>query len=161
MSGWSRISRLIVPRSVTDETNHHLAEVGARELEGFVLWAGTANGDTFHVRRAIIPAQEGLRSDYGVCVRVDGDELHRINVELYDNKLSLIAQIHSHPTDAYHSTTDDAYPIATTVGCLSLVVPDFASRPFDLRDCAVYRLLPSGEWEELSGAEVESLIVIE
>ncbi|MBA2335589.1 MAG: Mov34/MPN/PAD-1 family protein [Blastocatellia bacterium] len=101
------------------------------------------------------------RSEDGVCVTVTGDELHRINVELYQNKLSLIAQIHSHPTEAYHSTTDDTFPIATTVGCLSLVVPDFAIRPFALRDCAVCRLQPTGRWMQLTQREVESLIFIE
>ena len=35
---------------------------------------------------------------------------------------------------------DDALPIATTVGCLSLVIPNFAREPFALDQCAVYRL---------------------
>jgi hypothetical protein len=70
----------------------------------------------------------------------------------------LIAQIHSHPSEAYHSETDDTYPIATTAGALSIVVPDFAIRPFRLNDCAVYRLLPKQGWVHVSNAMVERII---
>lgn len=160
MKGFSNIVKIIVPRICVHETHSHLAEVGRDRFEGFALWVGNAAEDVFWVERTIIPAQKGLKLEGGVCVTVDGDELHRINVELYENKLSLIAQIHSHPTEAYHSTTDDTYPIATTVGCLSLVVPDFAARPFNLKECAVYRLQPTARWLELTQSEVESLITI-
>lgn len=161
MKGFTNINKVIVPLSCVHETHSHLAEVGREQFEGFALWIGKEDGDVFRVERTIIPEQEGLRSEDGVCVSVGGDELHRINVELYQNKQLLIAQIHSHPTEAYHSTTDDTYPIATTIGSLSLVVPDFAINSFELRECAVYRLEPTGRWTQLTESEVESLIIIE
>jgi hypothetical protein len=71
--------------------------------------------------------------------------------------LTLLAQIHSHPAEAYHSDTDDAFPIATAAGSLSLVIPDFAARPFALPECAVYRLSATGVWEKLSAWDVLSL----
>jgi hypothetical protein len=88
------------------------------------------------------------------------EELHRINVWLYRQKLALIAQIHSHPGRAYHSSTDDGYAIATTVGCLSLVVPDFARAPFDLRNVASYRLDGRGVWRALTTGQVAQMISI-
>jgi len=57
--------------------------------------------------------------------------------------------------------TDDAFPIATTAGSLSLVIPDFASRPFALPECAVYRLSATGKWEKLSAWDVISLIQLQ
>ena len=74
--------------------------------------------------------------------------------------MQLIAQLHSHPGEAYHSELDDELPIATTAGCLSLVVPDFAREPFALRRCAVYRLMPGKGWGKLTGAETSRLISV-
>jgi hypothetical protein len=161
MSGLAHVKRVVVPSACVEEAYTHLRRVGQQGLEGFALWAGELDGDTFLVRANIIPEQRGLRSDLGVCVVVGGDELHRINVWLYEHRMTLIAQLHSHPDDAYHSTTDDTYPIATTTGSLSLVVPDFASNPFSLENCAVYRLFPPRGWVELSGDEADRLIVFE
>jgi hypothetical protein len=131
--------------------------VGKSGHEGFALWAGNRVNHAFTVSNLVIPAQEGLRTSSGVCVRVEGDELHRINVWLFENELRLIAQIHSHPTDAYHSDTDDAFPIVTTEGGLSLVVPNFARGAPDLLTYAVFRLL-DGRWIELSDKSVSELL---
>ncbi len=161
MTGFAHVRAVSVPRRRVEEAHEHLALVGRRGLEGFALWAGTLAGDVFRVSDTIIPEQTGLRSDLGVCVTVDGRELHRINVWLHGRGLTLVAQLHSHPAEAYHSPTDDAFPIATTTGSLSLVVPDFAATPFSLETCAVYRLLPPRGWVELSPEEARELIVIE
>jgi hypothetical protein len=96
-----------------------------------------------------------------VCVVVDGDELHRINVHLFKSKLRLIAQIHSHPTEAFHSDTDDAYAIATTIGCFSLVVPDFARDNFSFDKCATYRLSELGRWIFVHPATVNTIFQIQ
>src|SRR5437764_13990209 len=138
MSGLAHVKRVIVTPACVEAAHSHLRRVGQQGLEGFALWAGECDSDTFLVRANIIPEQSGLRSDLGVCVVVAGDELHRINVWLYEHGMTLIAQLHSHPDEAYHSRTDDTYPIATTIGSLSLVIPYFAREPFFLADCAVY-----------------------
>ncbi len=156
--GFLDLDHVLVPTHLAEAAQQHLRAVGRKELEGFALWVGRSTNGVFHVDQTIIPAQSGLRFVEGVCVRVDGDELFRINQHLYAHGLSLIAQLHSHPGEAYHSETDDTYPIATTVGALSLVVPDFAVRPFALSDCAVYRLSQGGEWAELESDAVQSLV---
>lgn len=161
MSGFTRVERVYVPVELAHSAHTHLQRVGQTGLEGFALWAGTLEERVFCVRETYIPVQQGWRSEAGVCVTVDGRELHHINLWLFQRGWTLIAQLHSHPTDAYHSETDDAFPIVTTVGGLSLVVPDFAQRPFSLADCAVYRLFPGPIWVALTPAEVTQLIVLE
>lgn len=158
MSGLDHIRTVRVPRPLALEAHAHLQRMGWACSEGFALWAGQAEGDVFHVRRTIIPDQTSDQSLVGTCVIVDGDELHRINVWLYENAMTLIAQIHSHPAEAYHSATDDAYPIVATSGGLSLVVPDFAKDPFSLARCAVYRLTPRQGWGRLSAHDAAKLI---
>lgn len=149
-----------ISRSVVESGYQHLRAVGSEGNEGFVLWAGHQDGDVFGVVEAVIPEQQGLVHEGGVCVIVGSDELHRLNVTLHKRGLTLVAQIHSHPSDAYHSTTDDAFPIVARAGGLSIVVPDFAVRPFSLSDCAVYRLSREGIWEHLSMAKTLRLIRI-
>jgi hypothetical protein len=43
-------------------------------------------------------------------------------------------------------------------GGLSLVLPDFAVRPFDTGDLAAYRLLPGRGWIRLSQPELATLL---
>lgn len=160
MTGFLGVRSVVVPKALAREAHQHLQRVGKLGLEGFALWAGVREAEVFRVRHTIIPAQSGLRSASGVCVRIDSDELHRLNVWLYEHQATLIAQLHSHPTAAYHSETDDAYPIATTVGSLSLVIPDFASQPFSLDRCAVYRLGATGRWVGVPRGDVSQLITL-
>lgn len=154
------MERLVVPRRFADAAQAHMRSVGLSGNEGFALWLGHRDGVRFDVDETLIPQQQGRRVGRGVCVTVDGDELFRINRYLYDTGRQLIAQLHSHPTEAYHSETDDTFPIATTAGAFSIVVPDFAVRPFALHDCAVYRLVPDQGWLELPLSAVRRVIQV-
>lgn len=139
------ITRVALPAANAAETQKHLRATGKRGLEGMALWVGLVDGPAARITEVIIPKQQGHRTDHGLAVSVPGDELHRINVHLYKTKQRLIAQVHSHPTEAFHSAMDDRYAIATALGSFSIVVPDFAAGPFDVREFATYRLL-TGRW---------------
>ncbi|WP_284283983.1 Mov34/MPN/PAD-1 family protein [Mesorhizobium amorphae] len=140
--------------------HEHLAAVGQAGYEGLGLWVGTTEGETATVERALIPQQRLIRSASGVGVQIEGDELHRLNVWLFENDLRILAQVHSHPANAYHSGTDDENAVATAIGSLSLVVPNFASRPFDLSSTAIYRLNAAGSWLEVPRQAAHRLIEI-
>jgi proteasome lid subunit RPN8/RPN11 len=161
MSGFAEINKVSVPKEVTTETQRFLRTVGQRRQEGLVLWVGQVDGQRFQVTQLLIPRQRGIRTLNGVCAIVDSEEMHRINMELFKSGLRLIAQVHSHPTEAYHSDTDDENAIANTVGCLSLVIPDFATREFNLNDTAVYRLDRKGTWESVDQSAARALLQIE
>lgn len=151
MKGFLDVQAIMVPRSVIDDGQEFLRAAGSTGREGMVLWVGKKEGVTFHVTDLVIPQQRGIRTSDGVCVIVEGTELARLNMALYKNQLQLIAQVHSHPSEAYHSNMDDEYAVATKEGCLSLVVPDFAKRPFSFSETAIYRLNSAGQWLDISG----------
>jgi hypothetical protein len=157
----AHVEKVLVKRRDAQLVHSHLRDVGRKGFEGLGLWAGRQNGSVFQVDQAIIPAQRHIRTADGVCVITGAEELHRINVWLYKNGLTLIAQIHSHPGRAYHSSTDDEFAVATTVGCFSLVVPDFGTGPLDIGRFASYRLDASGRWREIPAARAAQTIVIE
>ncbi len=156
MSTLESIAQFVVPASAVDATDAQLRSAGRRRAECFVLWSGLVEGDSFLVRTAHVPRQTAYRFDDGICVRVEGVELHRLNVWLFEHGEQLGVQVHSHPTDAYHSDTDDAYPIVTVRGGLSLVVPDFARAGLLGPGVAYYRLRRC--WDEIPAREAAQLI---
>jgi hypothetical protein len=133
-----------------------LRRFGAARCEGLVLWVGEVEGERAVVDDVWVPRQRPIRSEQGVGYFVEADVLFELNRQLAASKRRLIAQIHSHPGEAYHSETDDAYAIVTTEGGFSLVVPDFGQASADPTSWAVYRLTDA-HWTELSGAEVEQV----
>lgn len=151
------VRTFLVPAGVADTTDAALRKAGARGHEAFVLWTGTMDADTFAVQHAYLPTQTGHHLPDGICVTVDGDELHQLNRWLYENGQRLGAQVHSHPARAYHSDTDDAFPIATQRGALSLVVPHFAADGIRGRGVATYRLTSSG-WSRQSWLRTRNLV---
>lgn len=154
------VRAFIIPSSILRETIGFLQEVGAKGFEGFVLWTGQLSAvHTFRFCRAIVPEQRAMMTDRGLLVTVEGEALFEVNKSAHANKEILAAQVHSHPTDAYHSSTDDAFPLVTLVGALSVVVPNFgrnALRDMDL--WAWYRLSKRGKWvpaEKTTKVEIE------
>jgi hypothetical protein len=158
MMNFLSISTILVQDDFVLQAQDHLQAMGKNGCEGVTLWAGKLENDIFTVTATIIPDQLHIRLSSGVCYYVDGKELHRINVWLYKHKMTLIAQLHSHPSNAFHSSTDDSFPIVTLLGSISIVVPDFASEPFSITNCAVYRLFASG-WVQLTSNQVKNLFI--
>jgi hypothetical protein len=160
MSTLEVISQFVVPAGVVRDTDARLRAVGRTRSECFVLWSGVQENYTFRVCTTHVPRQTAYRFSEGLCVRVEGDELHRLNVWLFEHREQLAVQVHSHPTEAYHSETDDSYPIVTARGGLSLVVPDFGRAGLRGDGVAYYRLGLSG-WDELSLDEARRIIHFE
>jgi len=160
VSELSDVIELRVPLQVMQEGYEFMRTAGRMRLEGMVLWAGRQEDRTFRVTELIIPRQRGLSTPDGLCAIVDGAELRRLNLHLYQNALELVAQIHSHPRHAYHSSTDDRYAIATTIGAFSIVVPNFAMVNYALAECAVYRLDEYGSWLEVDESLPPNKIVV-
>lgn len=151
MSVLEPVEQFVVPRSLVESTVEVLQEIGGRGFEAFVLWGGQFHeSDNFRFTSAYCPEQQTSSGEEGLLVVVDGDALFRANRAFYERGEILAAQVHSHPTAAYHSSTDDEFPMMTLVGGLSAVVPDFASAGSAGTDSwAWYRLTAHREWVEL------------
>jgi hypothetical protein len=140
------IHSFVVTRGQLAQTERALRKAGIAGYELFVFWSGVVRGEELEVRTCHVPHQTSSKTRDGLLVRVEGQALHELNVWLYEHNETLAAQVHAHPTDAFHSDTDDTFPIVTTLGGLSLVVPDFARRGVLVRDSAVFRLSMRG-WD--------------
>lgn len=141
-----QIERIALPVRALELTEESLRAAGREGFEMFVLWSGNVKDQVFHVDAPHVPKQVARRSEHGLSVRIEGQALHDFNVWLYENDEMLGAQVHAHPTDAYHSDTDDAYPIVTALGGFSIVAADFCQHGLLSSDTAIYRLTHDG-WE--------------
>ena len=154
------IEAVFLPQEFIDSIYKEFQETGRQGYERLALLAGIKKGKEFIVTNLIYPAQELRRSIYGVSFHISGGELERIWEWLYENKCTLIAQIHSHPTEAYHSEADDNLAIITIFGGLSFVVPDFGNSDQNFGNSAIFRLLPESGWTELTKQQINTILKI-
>ena len=110
----------------------------------------------------VVPRQNAHRDTYGhVNVKVPREGQMDLALALGPDDL-YVARIHSHPGDAFHSAADDANPVISFEGGISIVVPFFGlglRRGLDA--CAVY-LFHDGYWVELNaGPDRDRWIVAE
>ncbi len=153
------VHHISINPGVIETTLGVLQRFGVEECEGLVLWIGEVAQGHARVTKAVVPDQRPIKSEEGVGYFVDGQALFDLNRKLADTGMRLIAQVHSHPGEAYHSEADDRYAIVTAEGGLSLVVPDFGRASADPTSWAVYRL-SNGGWLELDAAQVRSLLSV-
>ncbi len=134
-----------LPAPLLAKTQRELGIFGARRTEGRVLWAGRLTADRqMTILDVVVPKQSNFFDE----VIVEHSEIERVNLDWFERDLVPIGQVHTHPTEAWHSKEDDHFPISTQRGSLSLVIPDFAMTPrYDLTDCALFRL--ADDWLEV------------
>lgn len=162
MARLSDVRTVYVPSDLLEETARLLAEAGRHGLEAIVLWAGTIRPvDAFDVELILRPSQTAYSGAEGLLAQVNSDELFRINCLLSEKSLRLIAQLHTHPGDAYHSETDDDFALVSAAGSISIVVPHFARNGIDLAQCAIYRLNAENEWLPVDVAARTNLICVD
>ena len=80
---------------------------------------------------------------------MDHTWLNKFWLELADREMGIRVQIHTHPGAAFHSLTDDAFPIIHTPGFLSLVIPNFAMGPVGLSNAFLAEIQSDGHWCEV------------
>jgi hypothetical protein len=144
----SDVERFVIPSGILAETEGRLRKSGARGLELFVLWSGRVRDSEFLVRTAHVPRQTSYQLESGLLVRVEGEALHQLNTWLYEHEETLAIQVHAHPADAFHSETDDMYPIVTERGSISIVAAYFCRGGLLSGEDAAYRLDDRG-WHAL------------
>lgn len=158
--GLMHIETVLLPKEFVDAVYREFQSTGQEGFERLALFAGEKRGTEFSVTHLLYPKQHLIRTYQGLSFHVDGEELERIGEWLFQNSISLMAQIHSHPSEAYHSKADDELAIITTFGGISIVVPDYGFSDNSLEQSAFYRLLPATGWTRLSPRQVSSLIKI-
>lgn len=146
----------MVSEAIRRATEAHFRECGNGSRECVTFWAASRTAsDIAEVARVIHPQHAATL----VSTQVGPDVLYDINESLYTNRQMLVAQLHIHPGPAFHSATDDAFPIVQSPGFYSIVLPDFGSRGLKgMPGCFVAEFSLDLDWRALAKDERETFI---
>jgi len=73
-------------------------------------------------------------------------------------KLSVLADVHTHRLGAGQSRSDRANPMVALVGHIALIVPRFAQGRVQLQDLGMYVYQGNHKWMTYSGADISRLV---
>jgi hypothetical protein len=137
-----------LPHRVLDETFTYFRGCGRGRRECQILWIGPwATPET--ITRAVHPKHSAHADGF----ELDERWLNDFGFALARENMSIRVQVHTHPNKAFHSSTDDAFPIIHTIGFLSLVIPNFAFGPTGFEDAYLTEIQADGNWCEVAIAE--------
>lgn len=152
-----KIRKITIPRNILSSTFDFLRKYGNENLESHALWVGKIISDTFAITAVWFPEQINTIVSY----EVPEDEIHRINVKLNELGLTALVQVHTHPTRAFHSNTDDEGSFLVLAGSYSLVIPNFGFiKEDDLDQWMLYRY-DGKDWIDVNKREVKELFQIQ
>lgn len=146
---------LVLTPQVLQDARTFFEDRGTHGLEGTaMIKAGTG-------LELVVPRQNAHRDAFGhVNVEVPREGQMDLALALGPDDL-YEARIHSHPGDAFHSPADNANPVISFEGGISIVVPFFGlGLRRGLAACAVY-LFHDGAWVELAAGPDRDRWIVE
>lgn len=154
----SRFETLWVPRWLLDRSWTLLRQDGLKGVESTLLWGGRRFGNEAVAMAVLCPTGGDVSFSRGL-VRVGPDTTAEMGRWLRAQGLRGLAQVHTHPgLWIDHSRTDDAFPIVSSDGFVSLVWPNYASLPIQqITEMGVHRLL-DGRWHHYRGDRASQLV---
>ena len=120
---------------------------GSPDKEKVILWLGKKEQDAYLVQEVFTPIQ--ITEEDHFTIPPEG--MAELMQKLRSTRKMLVAQVHTHPFEAYHSLADDKWAIVRHVNAYSIVVPWFCSTTVAsnfIENAASYVLSSSNEWVE-------------
>ena len=144
---------LRVPTRLFEETFAMLRSCGRGREECQVLWLGPWRDPS--IVTSVIHSNH--HAHWG-GFQLDNDWITELWLRLAARNEGIRAQVHTHPANAFHSATDDAWPVVNLDGFLSLVIPNFAMGPVTLDATYLAEIGSDGEFRRADVATRLSLI---
>lgn len=135
--------RYRISKTLLAETFDILRQCGEGRRECQALWV-SAWHDPANIALVVHPQHRAS----AVGFENDNGWFNEFWLALAAEKQGIRVQIHTHPGGAYHSATDDAYPVIHQPGFLSLVIPRFAQGPIGFDGAYLAEIGPDGNWHE-------------
>src|SRR5882724_8890578 len=147
-------TEIAINQSVTDaalltQAFRAVRECGRARNECVVYWTGpVATPDRVDAQDHPLHRRSPAGYD------IDSDWLTKYWFRLARERRAIRLQIHTHPGAAFHSETDDHWPVVSQPGFISIVIPGFGSGPISLEAAWVTRLDANGQWQAVAMEEV-------
>jgi hypothetical protein len=136
--------RFGVPRELLARTFAHFRECGAGKRECQVLWTSP-----WADPKIITAVVHGEHLAHAGGFELSSQWLNQFWLELAEKNCGIRVQVHTHPVEAFHSRTDDEYPIVHSPGFLSLVIPRFAKGSIGFEEAFLAEMQPNGRFREI------------
>jgi hypothetical protein len=135
---------LTVSNLVWSETIAHFRRCGAGRRECVTYWTGPIAQPAV-IDRSVHPTHSAGPGSY----ELDERWLHEFWVDLASAGRCVRVQLHTHGFEAFHSRTDDLWPIVHTPGFLSIVIPNFGVT-FSRREIFACEIGDAGQWQQVA-----------
>lgn len=131
---------------------------GSHEAGCFVL--GTVKGNKRRAVRCVF-YDELAPAAYasGVCI-LDGDAFTRLWEICRAEKLSVIADMHTHPGDAFQSESDRTNPMVARAGHVAIIIPNYAAGWIWRHRLGLFQYEGDHRWSDLCGWQARSFLKI-
>jgi hypothetical protein len=133
-----------VPQLVLQRTFDHFRACGGGRRECQSLWTSSWNA-VHEITDVVHPKHRAHVGGF----ELDSAWLNRFWLQLAERREGVRIQVHTHPGEAFHSQTDDAFPIVHSPGFLSLVIPRFAKGEVGFKDAFLAELGQDGRFREV------------
>jgi hypothetical protein len=130
---------------VLEDTFKHFRACGCGRRECQVLWLSCWDSPE-HINRVVHPRHKAHLGGFVL----DDRWLSDFWLELGNTNTGIRVQVHTHPGEAFHSPTDDEFPIIHKPGFLSLVIPNFGLGPVGFKEAFLTEIQPDGRWQEVT-----------
>lgn len=141
-----------IPRRMVDQTFATFRSCGDNQRECQLYWLSPWDNP---IALTAIAHPRHWSSRYGLSI--ESKWIDQFWNDLANQGLGVRMQVHTHPSDAFHSQTDDTYPLLFDVGFLSLVIPDFAMGPVGFHNAYLTEIQSDGSWKQV---DINSKIII-
>jgi proteasome lid subunit RPN8/RPN11 len=129
-------------RQILSELEHRTEQ--QHESGAFLL--GVLIGGRREVREAIFYDDlDPCAYASGVCV-LQGDAFARLWSICRGRKLTVLADAHTHPHDAFQSQSDRTNPMVARDGHVAIIVPNFARPPVRTQELGIFEYAGQHEW---------------
>jgi hypothetical protein len=151
-----RARSLIVPVKIWTMTWEGLRTRSRARYESACVWGGRRSDENETVEQVhFLDDLPGVRRHRSFH-RTSREATQALFARLHSLGQSIVADVHSHPTEWVGlSETDAGHPIEYRVGLFALVLPRFAIGAPLLSRVGVHIYLGDGEWQELSAAKAK------
>lgn len=129
---------------ILGRTFSHFRECGQSRRECQVLWTSSWNSPET-IEETVHPEHHASGDGFVL----DDRWLSEFWLELGQKNMGIRVQVHTHPHRAFHSRTDDEFPIIHRPGFLSLVIPNFGMGPVGFANAYLAEIQPDGQWNEI------------
>lgn len=150
---------LSIPSELWRRTWTRLRAHGDGQREAACIWAGDSSDHEERVTDVIflddLPGVEAFALQHRTTRKATG----ALFAMLHDKKLSIIADVHTHPQDWVDlSWIDKAHPIEYRPGLTAIVLPNYAVGVPSLETVGIHIYLGDGQWRQLDREQAKSKV---